>query len=198
MSNVRIAWISVIAVFVLGIVILVMNAKDLYKGIPAEINPKDVQSSYNEWHAFTSPDGEFKVMLPSTPQNAEETLKDQRTGQMVRYDLYISEKGGNALFIIMRKTYPDKEGLENSKIVLQNFLADILSSSENTELIASNEDEFRGYDALNFAFRNKQNYVEGTAFVVDRSMYALSYSSDIENITTGDFQYFIDSFSLVK
>lgn len=198
MRSTRVAWLTVIGLLILGTAVIFMKAKDLYKAVPGDIQPKDVQSSYYEWYAFSSRDGEFKVMLPTPPQSAQETLQDQRTGEKVRYDVYISAKGEAALFAVIRKTYPSEKSIGDVKIFLQNFLADVISGNKNTELIASNEGEFRGHPAINYAIRNKQNYVEGTAFIVGASLYALSYSTNIENTSLGDYQYFIDSFSLTK
>lgn len=160
----------------------------------------DVQQSASipqlqDWHLFTPPSGEFKVLLPSLPQHATEKFDDPQTKKHRQYNMYVAEKENGSLFMISVITIGETQ---IDKSMLSSVVNDLMARNPNALVKSLEISQFQDNPAIDFSIQNDDVLIDGKAFVVDNTLYVLTYASKSILYNKSEYQYFINSFSLVS
>ena len=153
---------------------------------------------FENWHEFTSPDGDFKVMLPTLPQHASDMIKDKNNGEERKYDMFVSEKSDGSVFMINVITFaapPDEKQKDQLRRTMMN---DVLKSNPNNNLLRAETTSFKEVPALDYAIENTEMNVDSKVFVTDRALYALTRLVKKERHNQKEFDFFTNSFDLSK
>lgn len=192
----------IVFIFIVGVCYLAIHfAKDSYKLLPmneaVELQAETLeQSDYHNWQEFSSPAGDFKVLMPSLPQHISDKSNDSKSNEMRKIDVYMSEKKNGTIFMINLITLLDAKSLVHEEL-LQNFMKDMLASNPNNTLIASQSTVFKGQKALDFVIENETFNYDVREFFIGNTLVVLSNVSRKPTHNIKDFEFFINSFEFV-
>ena len=141
----RILLIIIVVLVAAASYIVVSNTKDMYKVLPVDVpetaTPQNhaekgnMQSSnFLNWHLYVSPSGNFQVMFPAMPQQAEKKIVDDKTKELRDYDFYVSEKNDGTLFMITAITFPPNRDPKATEQLLTKAMTDMVESDPNNKL----------------------------------------------------------------
>lgn len=150
------------------------------------------------WHEFTSPAGDFKVLFPALPQHAAETINDPKTQEQRQYDMYVSEKSNGAIFMISIIRMPNDSVTKLNEKMLPDVINDMMSSSPKSKLTKMEMGSFKGNPSIEYSFENDQVNVDGKAFIAGNSLYLLTNVAKKGDAQKQEFDYFTNSFQLIK
>lgn len=150
------------------------------------------------WQDFVSKGGRYKVSFPSYPQHVSETLKMQNGKVSIKYDAYIAEQGVDALYMVLIAQYPKTQIRPDPEAGLKAFLNGLLSHGESSRLVQVEWQEFQGFSAVDFLINTAGILLRGRAVMVENSLYLVAMESHETRFRTENFQYFMETFSLVR
>lgn len=149
------------------------------------------------WKDFVSKGGRYKVAFPSYPQHVSETLKMQNGKVSIKYDAYIAEQGVDALYMVLIAQYPKTQVRPDPEAGLKAFLNGLLSHGESSRLVQVDWQDFQGFSSVDFLINTAGILLQGRAVMVDNNLYLVAMESHETRFRTENFQYFIETFSLV-
>lgn len=150
---------------------------------------------YIDWRAFTSENGSFEVLLPTVPQRAEDTIQDPNSGEQRKYEMYVAKKGNGSIFMISLITYPGKSELPVEKI-LESVKDEMVHAHPGNRLISSELTKLNGHDAIDFSIENPEAHIDGSAFLIDRTLYLLTHVANKDSYDRAEFKHFAQSFKV--
>lgn len=150
------------------------------------------------WKDFISKGGRYKVAFPSYPQHVSETLKMQNGKFSIKYDAYIAEQGVDALYMVLIAQYPKTQVRPDPEAGLKAFLNGLLAHGESSQLVQVDWQEFQGFSSVDFLINTAGILLRGRAVMVNNSLYLIAMESHETRFRTENFQYFIETFTLVK
>lgn len=196
----RTIWLVSVAVVAVLVLIVFRSTQD-EKNLSApetkqQAAPDD--SEFQNWHEFTAPSGDFKVLLPALPQHAAETLNDPKTKESRQYDMYVSEKANGSIFMIsmIRLLGEVPEKLDEN--MLPTVINDMMAASPKSKLKAMQMGRFKDYPAIEFSFENEQVSVDGKAFIAGSTLFLLTSVAKQNDRQPQEFNFFTNSFQLLK
>ena len=151
-----------------------------------------------EWHEFTAPSGQFKVLLPALPQHAADVFNDPKTKKMHKYNMYFSKKENGSIFMISLITFLDQTSQKNDKQLLIDVVQNMLVIDSTKKVVSMKDGKYLDYQSLDFSIENGTAKLNGRAFFIDNTLFILSSVSEIENYSNTEFEFFINSFRLVQ
>jgi hypothetical protein len=187
---------TIFAILMVVVLFLASNLKDAYKVLPGSTTDELKVVPYSDWNEFIPKTGLFKVRLPSTPQFANETVNIPGTDFKRLYEMYASEKINGAVFMVSVITYPPTFPITNNDELLHEVIDELVSSNPNNRLLETRDVEFQSHPNVDFHMVNKEYDIEGKAFLVDKTMYVLTYVVKNTDYDVKDYQYFLNSFVL--
>lgn len=153
---------------------------------------------FQNWHEFTSPSGDFKVMFPSLPQHVADTLADKNSGEERKYDMFVSEKSDGSIFMINVITFSTPPDEKKKEQLRQTMLNDVLKSNEKNRLLQAETMMFKDYKALSYTVENAEMNIDAKVFVTDSALYALTRLVKKEHYNQKEFDFFTNSFDLSR
>ncbi|MFQ5728790.1 MAG: hypothetical protein ACE5GN_00315 [Waddliaceae bacterium] len=194
--------ISVIIALALVSFLTVKFAKNSYRILPIEEKPPALVDlevyNFQDWHEFSPPNGEFKVLLPTRPLSATENIQDPKTKKTRKYDMYVSEKNDGSVFMITLITFVDMPPITDAEKLMKEMMDDMIKSNPDNELRTTQFSKYNGYDSLDFAFGNNESTVDARTFVVGNTLYILSRIIKTESYNANEYNFFINSFDLTS
>jgi len=151
--------------------------------------------NFQLWHEFASPTEQFKVLLPSLPQHATDKIADPKTKEPLQYDMYVSEEEDGTLFMISVITMKEGTKAKIDENLLTTVMNDILASTPQGKLKKMKLVTYKGHPAIDFSIENGQVIIDGKAFLVDQTLFALTSVAKIELYQKQKFDFFVNSFS---
>ncbi|NGX43050.1 MAG: hypothetical protein K940chlam7_01341 [Chlamydiae bacterium] len=191
--------IFVVVALVLASYLIFNYAKETYRIFPIEEEKSPVSLevyNFQNWHEFTGTNGEFKVLFPTLPQHATENIKDPKSNETRKYEMYVSEKDDGTIFMISLITFPDKTADSDGDSLMRAMMNDMMAASPDNELRTMESGKYKGYNSLDFAFGNNELSVDSKTFMVNNTMLVLTRIVKTENYNTNEFNFFINSFEL--
>lgn len=198
MTSTKTIVITIFVLLFLGVLFLTSNIQNAYKMLPIKESKKMEVPSYAEWREFTANTGRFRVMVPMPPQYAKDAVEIAGTDKKRLYEMYVSEKINGTIFMISLITYPSEVDTSNVDQILEETVHEMVATNPQNELRDFKDETFRGHKAVNFEIANHEFHVEGEAFMVDKTLYLLTYVAKTEDYNEADYQYFIRSFELLN
>jgi len=185
---------AVLLAGVIGVLVMEEGAPEMPFSSAQKIK-KDLK--LQDWHEFSSPHEDFKVLIPSLPQHASEIIKDPKTQKNQKYDVFVSEADDGTVFMITLIT-PLEGTDEKSEDLLNRVIQDLSKASEKSKILKKKTGVYKGYPSIDFSIENPQVTVNGKAFVKDKTLYMLSSVTKAERYAKEEVDFFINSFQLTS
>lgn len=189
--------ISAFVIIMIGILLLMSEMKNAYKVLPIKASGSMEVSPFAEWREFTSQTSHFKVSLPMPPQYAEENVSLPDTNLKRHYEMYVSEKLNGSIFMVSLITYPEGYHLSDENQTLHDLVTEMMQRKADNRLQESEDTFYRGHTALDFFITNDAFDLKGKTFIIDKTIYLLSYIARRNDFTLAEYDHFIDSFQLM-
>ncbi|WP_075882489.1 hypothetical protein [Candidatus Protochlamydia sp. W-9] len=189
---------SIFAILMVGVIFLAANMKDAYKVLPGPTQSEKIVSPYAEWREFTSESGDFKVLFPSMPQYAKEAVNVPNTDVKRRYAMYAAEKINGTVFMISVITYPQDFNTNNKNTIVRSVIDELIASDPANHLLEQRDAIFQEQSAIDFHLVNKEFDIEGKSFMIDKTVYVLTYVARNRDYDIADYKHFIESFRLLS
>jgi hypothetical protein len=178
-----------------GVLYLLLHSKEAYKLLTQNSSE---HNSLADWKKFVPHSEKFEVFLPSTPQYMKEAEPLPHTDKKRFYEMYVSEKLDGTLFLISVMTYPIDLEVSPSSQTLQDVTYELVKTNPNNHLVNIKPNIYQSYEAIDFAVENPPGEAEfkvlGKAFIVNNTIYMLTYTAHKDNFDQQEYDYFVNSF----
>jgi hypothetical protein len=188
--------LTIFAFLFLGVVFTAINLKSAFKIIPINSKEEVTVAPYSEWMEFVPESKKFKVLFPAYPQNAKESVTIPNTDKKRRYDMFVSQKLNNTIFMISQITYPADYNASDIQGQLHEIVEELVRGNVGNTLKSIEDTTFLNYPALDFQITNKEYSVAGKCFMKDKTIYLFTYIARHSDYNLEEYHYFIDSFKL--
>ena len=197
MSKISTVFVTLAIIFIVIMGFRMM--KDSYMLLPLkEQQPTNLTAfNFQDWHEFTAPSGNFKVLFPALPQHATENVDDPKTKEKRKYDMYVSQQDNGTIFMISRITFPDLGSKEESNEILKQIMNDMVASNPSNKLSMMQEGDYKGHPSIDFSIENGELTIDAKTFIVDDTLYILTRIVKSQNYTRDEFLFFVNSFELI-
>lgn len=194
-------YLTIFVIIALGLMgyLTYQFSKEAYRILPIEEEEPAVSFevyNFQNWHEFSSPNGEFKVLLPTLPQRAVENINDPESNEMRKYDMYVAEKNDGTIFMISLITFPNDRTNNDTEMIMQKMMNDMIAGNPTNELRSVKAGQYKTYDSMDFAYGNEELSVDAKTFMAGNTLYVLSRIVRTQNFNTNEFNFFINSFEL--
>lgn len=197
----RTIWIAGIAVVAVATLLFFRsNQKD--KDIITPINVQKVSAGgadnmqFQDWHEFSAPSGEFKVMFPSLPQHAAEIINDPNTNESRKYDMYVAQKSDGTIFMISLIKLMGNAPKTLDEGMLPKVINDMMEASPNNKLKKMQMGKYKEFPSIDFSYENEQVNVDGKAFIWGNTLFLLTSVANLHDYSRPEFDFYINSFQL--
>lgn len=153
--------------------------------------PQDI-----DWKEYISEKPAFKVLLPTTPQHAEESVPLPAAQGVMKYDLYLSQSKSGATFMISVIEYPEGYDMSNQQSLLDGVQKEMLSGNEKNKLVDSSKGMFQSCLSLDFLLENPDIVTKSKAFIHGRRLYVLTVVDRVKEHLESHFTQFTNSFEV--
>lgn len=188
--------VIILIMMMAGGLILLSELKDAYKVIPIKAAPTLQVSEFADWNEYSGQSNNFRVSLPQPPQYARESAPIPDTDLKRAYEMYLSEQLNGTIYMISMITYPPQIETSNQNQMLHDFIKELVRSRPDNKLQQETDSSFQDKGAVDFMLFNKDYQMKGIAFMVDKTIYLLTYVANKNNFKTEEFDHFINSFRL--
>ncbi len=180
------------------VVCLAILGVTLYSAYDYWLVRKGEADSLATWKEFIPRSDLFKVLLPYSPQYGKDYISIPNSDKKRRYDMYVAEKIDGTLFLISVISYPSEVDTSASDKILRQNLEELMHNKPDNRLVKLSDTIFQQDQAIEFSFENRDLHVEGKGIQDGHIVYMLSYIARKENFDPNEYQYFVDSFHLLK
>ncbi len=153
--------------------------------------PEDI-----DWKEYVSVKPAFKVLLPTTPQHAEESVPLPAAQGMMKYDLYLSQSKSGATFMISVIEYPEGYDMSNQQSLLEGVQKEMLMGNEKNKLVDSSQGMFQSSLALDFMLESPEIVTKSKAFIHGRRLYVLTVVDRVKGHLLSHFNKFTGTFEI--
>ncbi len=162
------------------------------------LKPLVNHSRMQSWKEFSSPSGDFKVRLPSSPQHIIDEIFDKNANESHKYQTFISTGDGGYVFMISVITYP--RGLEDDQLekTLKDSVKEMIVRNKANVLKEMNLSQFQNRKSLDFSLLNGEMLVSGKVFAKGNNLYMLSMINRANEFNAEELAYFLNSFATLK
>lgn len=152
-----------------------------------------------EWKNFHSVVGKCKVAFPDTPEHVKQTMTLEEDDYNMQYDVYVSaDKSQQAVFMVLIAQYPPYINETHAEKSLECFLNGILSQHPNNQLVFADLIECQGHKGMDFFIKTKGLFFKGRVVMAGSNLYLVAMECEEGLYKDNKFNYFINSFELVK
>jgi len=184
------------AFIIFGTMILFIGAPNSSIGAPIQMN-SSVKNAI-KWKQFHSTSGKCVLALPTSPEHVRQIMPFPSEGYNLRYDVYISADEKKAVYMLLIAQYPPFINESHAKTGLERFLTGLVTQNHDNNLIFADLTDVQGHTALDFFIESKGVYFKGRAIMAENNLYLLAMECNMDNYLEHCFNYFINSFELVK
>jgi hypothetical protein len=157
------------------------------------------KENYNHWKKFHSVPGKCTIAFPSVPEHVKQTMKLEEDNYNMQYDVYVSTEGEKqAVFMVLIAQYPPYVNESCAELSLECFLNGILTQHPNNQLVFADLIEFQGHKGMDFFIKTKGMFFKGRVVMAGSNLYLVAMECDESSYKDHQFNYFINSFGLVK
>ena len=172
------------------------NFNQLETGSSTAANPALAEPNFQLWHEFKSPAEQFKVLLPTLPQHATDKIVDPKTKEPLQYDMFVSEEENGTLYMISIITMMEGTETTIDENLLTTVMNDMLASTPEGKLKKMKMGKHKDHSSIDFSIENGQVIIDGKAFLVDQTLFALTSVAKKEAYQKQKFDFFVNSFQL--
>jgi hypothetical protein len=154
---------------------------------------------FQKWREFSSPDGHFRVLLPSLPQHVKDKFADPLTQEPRKYDAFLTTDGGEPVFMISAITFPrNLDDAKDTDTTLKAIIDQILSKNENNHLKSIVPGNFRNFHSIDFSIINADSTLAGKVFAYKNTLYILTMGDKSSAFNSKELEFFINSFQVTE
>ncbi|MBB65105.1 MAG: hypothetical protein CMO81_08580 [Waddliaceae bacterium] len=167
------------------------------KHLPIQEQKLEVEE-FEDWSLYESPDGTFRVRLPTRPLRVKEDLPLEGTTLVLGYDVYTSDTFEGASYEVTLITYPEEVDTEFPEVFLTTVANEVLAAQGAKDFAYLDLSDYQEHDAIMFRVETEEAVIAARALFVDKTLYLLMLSDLPKSFSQDDFQMFADSFELVS
>ncbi len=188
----------VLATLLIGVILVSTRTINTDKNLSRTKAGQAAAPVYLNWREFIDQSRKFKILLPSTPQYIKETLEIPKSDKKRRYEIYVSEGLNGSVFMINLITYPSDVDTSNIDQILHDTVYEIISTHPSNQLKELTETIYQNQQAVDFHVINQNFDVQGKAFMVEKTIYLLTYIAKASDVDMDEYQHFLNSFQLLS
>lgn len=156
------------------------------------------KSEFSGWKLFHSVPGNCQVSFPKVPEHLHQTMALEENSPDLRYDVYVSAQEKDAIYMVLIAQYPSSINEDYATIGLNSFLNGILKQNPQNQLIFADLIDVQGFKGLDFFIRSQGVYFKGRAIMAKSNLYFLAMECEMNKYKEHHFDYFINSFEILK
>lgn len=191
---------SVLAIALLSVSAMslaVENTKD--PTLAADVKPAASPHDVLQWKKFHSVPGKCKVSFPQNPEHVKQVMTLKEDNCDMQYDVYVStEQNKDAVYMVLIAQYPDYVNESCAELSLECFLNGILTQHSDNELVFADLIEIQGHKGMDFFIKTKGLFFKGRAVMSGSNLYLVAMECEEKLYKEHRFNFFINSFELVK
>ena len=191
---------SVLAIALLSVSAMslaVENTKE--PTLVADVKPAASPHDVLQWKKFHSVPGKCKVSFPQNPEHVKQVMTLKEDNCDMQYDVYVStEQNKDAVYLVLIAQYPDYVNESCAELSLECFLNGILTQHPDNELIFADLIEIQGHKGMDFFIKTKGLFFKGRAVMSGSNLYLIAMECEEKLYKEHRFNFFINSFELVK
>lgn len=152
-------------------------------------------SSWNQYYAQRN---QYRISFPESPEHMQQTLSSGDSYDM-KYDVYVAANQQREVYMVLVAQYPEFVDDSYAELSLETFLNGILQQNPGNQLIFADLTDVQGFKALDFFIRSKDNvYFKGRAIMAQNQLYLLAMECEVHNYVESNYNYFVNSFQIVR
>lgn len=165
----------------------------------AEVKPVASPHDVLQWKKFHSVPGKCKVSFPQNPEHVKQVMTLKEDNCDMQYDVYVStEQNKDAVYMVLIAQYPDYVNESCAELSLECFLNGILTQHPDNELVFADLIEIQGHKGMDFFIKTKGLFFKGRAVMSGSNLYLIAMECEEKLYKEHRFNFFINSFELVK
>lgn len=94
-------------------------------------------------------------------------------------------------------TYPEDEEIEYPEEKLHEIIHEMVTAKGDNKLEKMEDSIYEGSHAVDFKITNPKFDVKGKAFIMDKTVYVLTYVAPKQDFSMDDYVRFVNSFELL-
>ena len=165
------------------------------KGSPTSEMPSEGKS-FDEWHLYTSPTGQFQVFLPTLPQSASSKMQDPKTQETKVFSTHVSQKPDGTIYMVSLIAFPTDNADESDASLVNQAIQDMVVARDNNTLKEMKNGVYKGHKTIDFVIENGDLNIWGKAFKKDKKIVILTVTKPKGAIDPEEFNFFINSFEM--
>ena len=198
MSRTLILLAALLAV-IAGFIMLRDRSKGIEKADPTILKPtmtaNSADAKFHEWHEFTSPQNNFKVLLPTLPQHVSDTVTDPATQQQHKYETYTALGDNGSAYLINEITFSSPKQAEATEEELKAAVSSMLIRNKENKLNSMVMGSLHDNPALDFSLDNNDVLIKGKVLAHNNKIYILSMINKKDTFNDKEFDFFVNSFN---
>jgi len=189
----------ILIITLLAIAFSIYYGKDSYKLIPVNTQLNEQPEPLDQsWFEYDAPDGNFKVSLPLLPQTATQTIIDPQSGETKHYDMYVAQTDDGTIYLISQIDFIKDPFIDGDQEVLKQLMNGMVSVNQDNKLISSTPGTYLGFPSMDFEIENEKSNIKAKEFFDGHTVYLLTIVSNKNSKDKTHYDYFINSFKLIK
>lgn len=165
----------------------------------ADVKPVASPHDVLQWKKFHSVPGKCKVSFPQNPEHVKQVMTLKEDNCDMQYDVYVStEQNKDAVYMVLIAQYPDYVNESCAELSLECFLNGILTQHPENELVFADLIEIQGHKGMDFFIKTKGLFFKGRAVMSGSNLYLIAMECEEKLYKEHRFNFFINSFELVK
>lgn len=188
--------ITILSILLLGLIFLATDIKNAYKMLPMKADPILKVPAFADWNQYVAENGKFKVLFPVVPQYLKQAVPIPNTDKQRLYEMYVSQKMNDTIFMVTLITYPKDIDTSNAKQTLLDLVDELKAAKPDNKMKDVKEGVYQNYPAVDYSLESDEFHVNGKAIMVGKTIFLLNYIARKNNFSSDEYQHFIDSFQL--
>lgn len=184
--------------FSIAVGMMLFASPTAYTAGPADAKVVNGSDALSQWKDFHSVGGKCTISLPNNPEHVRQLLPMPEEGYNLQYDVYVSAFEKKAVYMMLIAQYPPHVDERYADQGLESFLNGILSQNPKNKLIFADITEVQGHKALDFFIETSGVFFKGRAVMAQNNLYLLAMECESGNYVDQHYNYFINSFKLLK
>lgn len=164
----------------------------------AAASSKNQNDVHKDWTKVYSFQGKCNAMFPRNPDHVRQNMAMKGESKDLEYDVYVADLERRSVFMVLIAKYPGEVKDEYTVGSLEHFLNSILVQNPNNQLVFANLVQVQGFQGMDFFIRTNDVYFKGRVLLAKNYLYLLAMECEKQNYQDEHYQFFIESFELVK
>lgn len=150
------------------------------------------------WREFIAPYGHFKVSFPTLPQHVTDSVVNDKTKEVTKYNTFVSTTEQGAVYIVSAISFPFPIASSDAKEVLKTIVMDMLQRNQENKLQTMDYGNFREFQSLDFILTNDKAIISGKVLLHGDMVYVLSVIDSRDHFDKKKLEFFENSFDLAS